>query len=267
MVRQNMHNNRPSLDSPAAKILAMIDTVARMRAAPLSLLAEELKIPTPTAHRICRELERLGWLQRAPGSRQWTAATALVELAANTLASAAHGVAAHAVLRNLTAEIGEMSSFAVQVADEVVYIANAEPSQELTLSFRAGRKAPLFCTSSGRLFLARLDDEALRQYFGAADCQAYTRHTVTDAKKLLAIVKHVRAVGYAITEQEYILHVVGAGVPVVGRNGTFFGVLSVAAPDVRCTTKRLARLIPVLMRAASRLAGQLAKLQDGGKGR
>jgi DNA-binding IclR family transcriptional regulator len=56
------------LDSPAAKVMAMLDAVARLRAAPLSALAEHLDIPTPTAHRICRELERLGWLQRLPGS-------------------------------------------------------------------------------------------------------------------------------------------------------------------------------------------------------
>jgi DNA-binding IclR family transcriptional regulator len=246
------------LDSPAAKVMAMLDAVARLRAAPLSALAEHLDIPTPTAHRICRELERLGWLQRLPGSRLWTVARPLVDLSANTLASAANGAVAHALLRSLTEEIGEMCSFAVQVGDEVVYVASAEPPQELTLSFRAGRKAPLFCTSSGRLLLARLDDAAVAHYLAAAQLPAFTRHTVTDPKKLAAIIKRVRVAGYAITEQEYMLHVVGAGVPVVAASGLFYGVLSVAAPDVRCSTKRLERLLPVLKGAATRLAEHLA---------
>lgn len=77
------------------------------------------------------------------------------------------------ILRALTREIGEMCSFAVQVDDEVVYVASAEPPQDLTLSFRAGRKAPLFCTSSGRLFLARLDDASLARYLETADCPAF----------------------------------------------------------------------------------------------
>jgi IclR family transcriptional regulator, acetate operon repressor len=253
------------LDSPAAKVMAVLDTVARLRAAPLSALAEQLNIPTPTAHRICRELERLGWLQRLPGTRMWTVARELVDLSTNTLASAANAAPAHATLRALTGEIGEMCSFAVQVDDEVVYIASAEPPQELTLSFRAGRKAPLFCTSSGRLFLARLDDASLARYLEAAECPAFTRYTVTHPKKLLAIIRRVRAAGHAVTEQEYMLHVVGAGVPVIGPDDVFYGVLSVAAPDVRCSTKRLEQLLPVLKRAAARLAEHLAAQPAGGR--
>ncbi len=253
------------LDSPAAKVMAVLDSVARLRTPSLSAIAEQLDMPTPTAHRICRELERLGWLQRMPGSRMWMVTRALVDLSANALASAANSAATQAILRALTREIGEMCSFAVQVDDEVVYVASAEPPQELTLSFRAGRKAPLFCTSSGRLFLARLDDAALMRYLDAAEYPAFTRYTVTDPKKLLAIVRRVRTAGHAVTEQEYMLHVVGAGVPVVGPREAFYGVLSVAAPDVRCSTKRLERLLPVLKKAAVRLVGDLAAQTPDGQ--
>jgi DNA-binding MarR family transcriptional regulator len=109
---------KAKLDSPAAKVMAVLDAVARLRAAPLHALAEQLDLPTPTAHRICRELERLGWLQRLPGSRMWTVTHALVDLSANVLAGATNSAAAQAILRALTREIGEMCSFAVQVDDE-----------------------------------------------------------------------------------------------------------------------------------------------------
>ena len=152
-----------------------------------------------------------------------------------------------------------MCSFAVQVDDEVVYVASAEPPQELTLSFRAGRKAPLFCTSSGRLFLARLDDASLARYLEAAECPAFhALHGDRPQEDCLAIIRRVRAAGYAVTEQEYMLHVVGAGVPVIGPHSTFYGVLSVAAPDVRCSAKRLEQLLPILKRAAARLAHHLS---------
>ena len=258
-------SSKAKLDSPAAKVMAMVDAVARLGPAPLSDLAEQLEIPTPTAHRICSELERLGWLQRQPGTRMWTVARAMVELSANTLTSAANSAVMQAVLRTLTDEIGEMCSFAVQVGDEVVYLASAEPPQELTLSFRAGRKAPLFCTSSGRLFLARLDDAALARYLEAAECPAFTRYTVTDPKRLLAIIRNVRTTGHAVTEQEYMLHVVGAGVPVVGSNDVLYGVVSVAAPHVRCSSKRLLRLLPALKRGANQLCRELAAHASDGR--
>jgi IclR family acetate operon transcriptional repressor len=243
--------------SPVGKVLAMLGAAGRLDAPSVSALAEELAIPVGTAHRICAQLEQLGYLRRLPGTRRWTVAAPLVELSANVLRVASTGAVASAILKRLTAETGEMSSFAVQVGDEVVYTASVEPPHDLTVSFRAGRRAPLFCTSSGRLFLARLDDDALVAYLAAAPRPAYTRYTDTDLNKLVRVIRSVRAQGYAITNQEYVLHVVGAAVPVLGRGGTFYGALSVAAPDVRTGVARLKRFVPALRAAADDLAAAL----------
>lgn len=250
--------DKASLDSPTAKIMAVLQAVARLGNAPLALVAERAGLPTPTAYRICVELERLGQLRRVPGTRNWTLARPFVELAADALASAANTAVTSAILTALAKEIGEMTSFAVQLDDEVLYVASAEAPQELTLSFRAGRRAPLFCTSSGRLFLARLDDAALDRYLHNAELRAYTRFTTTDARKLRAEIMSVRARGYALTRQEYIRHVVGTAVPVQSGAGVFYGALSIAAPDVRMDVAALRRAIPVLTAASKKLAASLA---------
>jgi DNA-binding IclR family transcriptional regulator len=250
-------------DSPSARILAVLAAAARLHAASVSTLAERLGLPVATTHRICSEMERLGYLQRVPGTRLWTVAHGLVGLAADTLTAAAGNVTATAILRELTDRTGEMSSFAVQSGEEVLYVASVESPREVTLSFRAGRRAPLFCTSSGRLFLARLDDAALARYLSSVRRRAFTRYTVTDPRKLAAIVRQVRKQGFAVTSQEYVLHVVGAAVPVVGADGTFFGAVSIAAPAVRAGKDGMRRLVPALKTAATRLAQVLSHGADG----
>jgi IclR family transcriptional regulator, acetate operon repressor len=245
------------LDSPAAKVLAVLGSIARHGSAPVSLLAQDLGLPIPTAHRICLELERLSYVQRLPGTRQWSVASMFVELAANVIAAAAGNAAADAILRRLSQEIGEMCSFAVQVGDEVVYVASTAVPHAVTLSFHAGRTAPLFCTSSGRLFLARLDDDALSRYLAETKLTAYTRFTVTNPKALMTEIRKVRKRAYATTSQQFVPHVVGAAVPVSTEDGTFFGALSLAAPDFRMRLNAVEKLIPVLRRAAERLAGAL----------
>jgi len=242
------------LDTPTAKIVAVLGAVARLKTASTSALADEIGLAVPTAHRICNELERLGQLQRVPGTRQWTVAQPLVELAANVLVSAGGSIVVDSILRDLTRTVGEMCSLAVQIGDEVVYVASAEPPHELTLSFRAGRKAPLVCTSSGRLFLARYDDRTLDAYLQSASLQAFTRYSITNRKRLAEMIRRVRAQGFAITNQEYMLHIVGAAVPVLGADGTFFGALSIAAPDVRTSLTQLRELLPQLRDATARLA-------------
>jgi IclR family acetate operon transcriptional repressor len=243
-----------SAGSPAGRVLSVLSAVAKFDGPSISALASELDLPIATAHRICGQLQRLGYLQRLPGSRRWTVAPALVRLSADVLRSAATAAPISAILKDLTAQVGEMSSFAIQVGDEVVYIASVESPHSLTLSFRAGRTAPVFCTSSGRLFLARLSNAELTRYVQAAPLRAYTRFTETNPKKLIAKIEHIRAQGYAVTSQEYVLHIVGAAVPVVGANGTFYGALSIAAPDVRLSLPRLKKLVTTLKSAANQLA-------------
>jgi IclR family transcriptional regulator, acetate operon repressor len=242
------------LDSPAAKILAVLSAIARHGTVSVSELGGALGLPVATAHRICAELQRLGYVQRLPGSRQWTVGRPLVDVAANVLAAAAGHAVTDAILQRLTGKIGEMCSLAVQVGDDVVYVASTEAPHAVTLSFRAGRRAPLFCTSSGRLFLARLTDEALASYFARARLTRHTRYTTVSPRKLMAEILRVRRQAYAITRQEYVLHVVGAAVPIERDDGMLYGALSVAAPDVRMNLTALQKAVPLLRAAARELA-------------
>ena len=130
------------------------------------------------------------------------------------------------------------------------------------LSFRAGRKAPLFCTSSGRLFLARLSHEELQRYLEGSRRKAYTRYTQTGADRITVDVRRVREQGFAMSNQEYMLHIVGAAVPVATAQRKLIAALSVAALNVRVSLGRLREFIPELQRAAAELA--LNFTQTGG---
>jgi DNA-binding IclR family transcriptional regulator len=249
-----MANQQHSPNSPSSKMFAVLRTVARLRSAPVSAIADQLDIPVPTAHRICRQLERLGLLQRTPGARSWSVGPLAIDLAADVLAAGSSLAVPHGILRALTQEIGEMCSLAIQVGDEVVYVASAESPHGLAVSFRAGRRAPLCCTSSGKLFLSRLSDRELRAFLEASPPVKFTQWTITDAERLVAEVGRVREQGFATTNQEYLMHVVGAAVPVTGPDNTLYAALSVTAPDVRTSLVRLHDFVPALKRAAAQLA-------------
>jgi len=249
-----------SLDSPSAKVIAVLDAVASRRVASVSSIASDLSLPAPTIHRIAIELERLGYLEREPGSRQLTVSEPLVNLASNVLLAASGKAVVQAILRRLSEAVGEMCSLAVQVGDEVVYIASAEPQQDLMLSFRAGRKAPIYCTSSGRVFLAQLSDAELRTYLEGSRRKAHTSFTLTGASHIIREVRAVRAQGYALSNQEYILHIVGAAVPVTTPEGKLLAALSVSALNMRASIPDLRAFLPQLQRAAAELAACLVRI-------
>ena len=247
-----------ALPSPAGKLLGVLSAVARRPNTPLATLAAELDLKPPTAHRITSELERLGYLQRVPGSRKLTVAPALVAFAGNVLAAAAAAAPLQALLGALSEEIGEMCSLGISTGGEIVYIASAEPRQQRTLTFRAGRRAPLHCTSSGKLFLAELEPQHLAAFLALGRRPAFTRYTLTDAKRLEREIARTRKQGFAVTNQEFLLHIVGAAVPVRDGRGRMIAALSLAAPTVRLGLARLTRLVPRLKAAADRLARHLS---------
>ena len=242
-------------DSPVAKVLAVLSEVARTREAAASAIAERLQMPVSTVHRIASELERLGYLQRVPAGRSWTVAPSTIGFAVDVLEASSQLAKPQAILREVSAELGEMCTFGVRRSDEVVYLASAEPpQQELSLSFRAGRSGPLHCTSSGRLFLARYDDGELEAYLTGLALKAYTPFTVTDHRRLQEIVRRVREDGFAVTSQEYVLHIAGVAVPIESPDGALYGSLGISAPEMRTGAERLAAMVPQLRDAASRLA-------------
>jgi DNA-binding IclR family transcriptional regulator len=147
-----------ALDSPAAKVLGVLGSVARLQSASVTAIAADLGLTLPITHRICAEIARLGLLQRLPGTRQWTVARPMINLARTTLAAAAGSATADAIPRALTRDTCEMCNFGVQVGDEVAYVASAEPRMS-SRYFSTGAPRAAFCTSNGRLFLSRVDDE------------------------------------------------------------------------------------------------------------
>lgn len=116
-----------------------------------------------------------------------------------------------------------------------------QPQQDLMMSFGAGRKAPPFCISSGRLFLARLSDEELQRNLEGSRRKAYTSYTQTRTDRIFADVHRVRKHGFAMSNQEYVMHIAGAAVPVVTAESKHIAALSVPALNVRASLERLRR--------------------------
>jgi hypothetical protein len=53
-----------------------------------------------------------------------------------------------------------------------------------------------------------------------ASLPAFARYSITNRKGLAEVIRRVRAQGFAITNQEYMLHILGAAVPGGSERGT-----------------------------------------------
>jgi IclR family acetate operon transcriptional repressor len=153
--------------------------------------------------------------------------------------------------------LGESVNLAVLDGDEIVYVAHAEPSKNFMRMFtEVGHRAKVHTTAVGKVMLSTRSDQYVRDVLRRTGMERLTEHTITTPEAFLADLERVRARGYAIDhgEQEIGVCCVAVPVPMAPRPMA----LSMSGPLPRMTDEMIARAVPLLREAASRISADLA---------
>ncbi|MDR1828571.1 MAG: helix-turn-helix domain-containing protein, partial [Methylobacteriaceae bacterium] len=198
-------NQKEQVLGPLARALAVLRFVAaNRRPATAAEIAAALKLPLPTAHRLIANLEALGYLSRPVGEKGIVPGPELVGLSADAFVFAFAGSGVNAVLRKACDAIGEQCEITVGRRGYMEYLATAKVDMAAGLQFDAGRRSPLHCTSSGKLYLSTLDDAALAKLVPTLPLERFTAHTVTEPEELIRQVHEARRNGFAKSNEEYV---------------------------------------------------------------
>ena len=240
--------------TPTAKVFALLELLSQRGSARLTDLALALGVPKTTLHRITSQLEQLGYLQREPGGRRLTIAPRLTTLSTDILAASITQAPRHAILEGLALRLGESCSFGIQIGHEIVYLDDVTAPSPLSFNFGTGQRTPLYCTSTGKLYLAHMSDANLDSYFKSQELIAHTPNTITDQNRLRAELAEIAVNGCAYSQAEFVVGVIGAAVPVVDVEGRILAGITVSIPAARMDFSDLPKFIPTLLIAASKLA-------------
>lgn len=245
---------------PALKVFAVLETIAsQQRPLAISELAALLGVPKPTMHRIVRQLDAEGLLQREPNRRVYGPGPRLLNFALGAVCSSMRSAPRHAVLEALSAKVGETCNFGMMSGNAILYLDRVEASWPFGLKFESGSRVPLHCTSVGKLLLSaqprRRRDELIR----ATTLPRYTENTITDPEILHRELDEIRKRGYSIDNQEFLAGVVCLAVPVRDNKGMICAGLAISAPHARMSVAESVAHLPVLLAAANQLAAHLGQ--------
>lgn len=123
----------------------------------------------------------------------------------------------------------EHASVGVVDGDELVYLARSRHTPFNSTSTRLGERVPIHCTAGGRLWLASRPESECRAFLERVQPDAKTPYTLTDIDALMAVIASIRQRGYASVIQEYEIGMVVLAVPLMDRQGMFWGVLSLTS--------------------------------------
>jgi len=219
-------------------------------------IATQTGLPLPTIHRLLATLVERGYVRRL-NNRSYALGFRLMPLGLG--ANALVGVDARPVLADLVASLSENANLAVLVGDGVEYVAQVPSPYSMRMFTEVGRRVDLYCTAVGKALLAGMDRADVAAIVRRTGLEAKTPKTITTLEALEAELEHIRAVGYAMDEQEQEIGVRCVAIVVPAKFLTPMA-LSVSGPLGRMTDDIVERAVPLLKAAASLLADHLTSL-------
>ncbi len=220
----------------------------------LSQLANDAGLPLATIHRLVRTLVELGYVRQEP-SRQYSLGPRLMRLA--DASTKRLTVLADPYLRQVVSRLGESVNLAVLDGEEIVYVAQVQPSTNFMRMFtEVGRRAKPHTTAVGKAMLADWDDQDVRDLLRRTGMARRTEQTITSPDAFLADLATVRERGYALDDGEQELGVRCVAVSVPGAPRAM--ALSMSGPLTRMTDDAVRAAAPLLAEAAAALSAELA---------
>lgn len=211
-------------------------------------------LPKTTTYRILRMLVDAGMLLQENNGRKYSIAPQVSVFACEVLLHSSLRGARRAILRHLVDEIGETCNFTMRDGNEVLYIDRVEAEWPLRLQLQPGSKVPIYCTSSGKLFLSYVPAETRKRILNSIKIKNFTNKTITDIAQLEKEFKVIRKRGYSIDDEGFLAGLISVAVPVKNAKGQMFATVAVHAPNVRLPLSRAMEHVPLLQEAAGLLS-------------
>jgi DNA-binding IclR family transcriptional regulator len=236
----------------ACRILKLLGT--RTDGLKVADIGRALDVPVTTTLRIMATLHSEGLVRKS--GTEYELGPVLIQLGAASLAGTEIRDAAVPILERLTSLTDETSHLAIPCDNRSLIVAVQDSSHPLRAASRPGFLAELYCSSTGKTFLAFLHQDRLEEVLGAERPAKRTPQTLTKISELKQEVKLTRERGYAVDNEEFALGIRCLAAPVFDATGGLAAAIGITASTVRFSKER----IPEIGKQVREKAAELSRL-------
>lgn len=239
--------------------LAIMERIARSRRgltfAQLTRYFED--VPKSSVHTLVLTLEREGYLQREDATGRYVTGAKLVHIAAVTLDSVVLRERATPLLRELVADTRMTAHLAVLERDEVTIVAKVDRPGTHRIATWVGKRMDAHCTSLGKCLIAHIPDEDVDRLIAERGLLRHNEYTIVSPSRLKQELTRVRALGYALDDQEEELGGRCVGAPVWNREGRAVAAVSISGSADHITADTLDGFVARVRQAALAISREL----------
>ncbi|WP_370114668.1 IclR family transcriptional regulator [Streptacidiphilus sp. MAP12-33] len=238
------------------RAVTILELLAARGEAGVTEIAAELGVHKSTAFRLVAALELRGLVEQ-PGERgKYRLGLGLVRLAGAATVRLDLSQQSRPVCERLAVEVAETINVAILDVDAAVNIEQVLGPSAITTHNWVGQRTPLHATSSGKVLLAHLPEQALAARL-ADPLERFTTQTVTDPARLRRQLETARKDGYACTVEELETGLNAVAAPVFAHNGQVVAAISASGPSFRLAEPRLAEVAQAVREAAEQVSTRL----------
>jgi IclR family pca regulon transcriptional regulator len=223
----------------------------------LSEVAAVTGLARPTARRILRTLEAIGYVRSTGGSFELT--PRVLELGVTYVQSLGLWDVARPHLEDLVAKTHESSSVAQLDGSDIVYVARVAVPKLIALAVHIGTRFPAGPTSLGKVLLAGLDPEELDRVLAEPSRSGVLPRWTPTRDELDRVLREVRAQGWALTDEQLASGIRSVAAPLRDGSGRVVAAVNVTvhAAETPLSTLR-EEYLPLLLDTAGRISADFA---------
>jgi len=177
-------------------------------------LAEALNVDKSTASRLVETLRAHDMVRLDPETKKYRLGFRILHLGESLKDNLNVIAIARPMLLELSGKINESVHFCAFNNNSVYVMDQVRSSRNYTLSATVGMIEPLHCSSVGKCILAFRRQDTIRALLENYEFTKYTEHTITTREALMENLERIRALGYAVDDEEMALGVRCLAVPV-----------------------------------------------------
>lgn len=225
----------------------------------LAEVASATGLARPTARRILLTLGELGYV-RAEGAG-FALTPRVLDLGVAYVRSQGLWDIARPHMEALSAQTGESCSVAQLDGSDIVYVARVAVPKIVALAVQIGTRFPALQTSLGKVLLAALDPAEVDAVLAEPTRSGLTPRWQPEQAERDAVLREVRARGWALTDQQLALGIRSVAAPLRDGSGRVVGALNVNTHAAETSLDHLlGHHLPLLLTAAGEISADFARL-------
>lgn len=223
----------------------------------LTDIAAKVELHKSTVYRLLSYLVSENYLDFNERTKEYRLGIKFLTIASVVLSSLDIADISKPIMRDLVEKTGQTANLAVLDRDSVIYISKVEPSSSIRISTRIGARLPAHCTALGKVLLAHLPNENLKNILSQMKLTKFTRLTITIKESLKKELKEIYNKSYAIDHEEFLDGLVCAACPVFDYKNEAIAAISISGSVTVFKEEQIEEWIKLLKVSSDKISKQL----------